>query len=77
MKLAKISDGRIWVNPEIKGDARRRVERHMRVFKEARKEGYSRTEAIAKAKKAEHKGMSQHQISVYEGKLSVIARKKK
>jgi hypothetical protein len=74
LRLAKVNKGRIWINPKLKGDARRRVLRHMKVFKELRKKGVSRREAIMEARKAEHVGMTKHQIHAYEGKLGALAK---
>ena len=74
MRLAKIKKGRVWVNPKLKGDARKRVTQHMKVFKQYRKKGCSRHEAILAARKAEHKGLSKHEIHKYEGKLGALAR---
>jgi len=74
MRLAKIKKGRIWLNPKLKGDKRRRVLRHMEVFKNLRKEGVSRTKAISEARKAEHKGMTKKQVQRYEGELGALAR---
>ena len=75
MRLAKLNgNGSIYVNPHIKGEARTRVKRHMRVFKKAKQEGCSRNEAIRKARKAEHRHMTKHEVFVYEGRLSAIAR---
>lgn len=74
MRLAKIRKGRIWLNPKLKGDFRRRVLRHMEVFKNLRKEGVSRTKAISEARKAEHRGMTKRQVQRYEGELGALAR---
>jgi len=74
LRLANIKKGRIWVNPKVKGDARRRVTRHMKVFKQYRKKGCSRHKAIMEARKAEHKGMTKKQVHKYEGKLGALAR---
>jgi hypothetical protein len=77
MRLAKFwKCGSIWINPQVKGESRRRVQRHMRTFQKARAEGDSRAEAIRKARKSEHRGMTAHQVQVYEGRLSAIARRK-
>ena len=74
MRLAKIKKGRIWLNPKLKGDKRRRVLRHMEVFKILRKEGVSRSKAISEAREAEHKGMTKRQVLRYEGELGALAR---
>lgn len=74
LRLAKIKNGRVWVNPKLTGDARKRVTRHMKVFKQLRKKGCSRHKAIMMARKAEHKGMTKKQIHRYEGKLGALAR---
>ena len=74
MRLAKIKKGRIWLNPKLKGDKRRRVLRHMQVFKKLRKEGVSRSKAIGEARKAEHRGMTKKQVQRYEGELGALAR---
>jgi len=74
MRLAKIKKGRIWLNPKLKGDKRRRVLRHMQVFKNLRKEGVSRSKAIGEARKAEHRGMTKRQVWRYEGELGALAR---
>jgi len=74
MRLAKIKKGRIWLNPKLKGDKRRRVLRHMQVFKKLRKEGVSRSKAIGEARKAEHRGMTKKQVWRYEGELGALAR---
>jgi hypothetical protein len=39
-----------------------------------RKKGKSRTEAIASARKAEHRGLSKKQVAQYEGRMGRIAR---
>jgi hypothetical protein len=46
----------------------------MKVFKKLRKQKVPRNRAIREALKAEHRGMTMHQIHVYEGRLSAIAR---
>jgi hypothetical protein len=72
--LATIKKGRIWLNPKLKGEKKRRVQRHMKVFKQLRKEGVSRSKAISQARKAEHKGMTKGQVQRYEGELGALAR---
>lgn len=79
MKLAEIrgkGKGRhAWVNPKLKSiHAYQRVKRHENEFLRQRVKGESRSQAILKARKVEHKGMSKHQIHVYEGRLGSLAR---
>jgi hypothetical protein len=74
MRLAKIRKGRIWLNPKLKGEKKRRVQRHMKVFRQLRKEGVSRSKAISEARRAEHKGMTKRQVQRYEGELGALAR---
>jgi len=74
MRLAAIKKGRIWLNPKLKGDKRRRVLRHMQVFKNLRNEGVSRSKAICEARRAEHRGMTRKQVLRYEGELGALAR---
>ena len=58
-RLARIGkNGRIWINPNIVGKDRKRVMRHMRVFKKLRKQKVPRNKAIREALKAEHSGMN-------------------
>jgi hypothetical protein len=78
LRLARLNrkNGSIWINPDIQGEARTRVKRHMKVFQQSQKEGKLYKESIKLALKAEHKGMTKHQVFVYEGRLSAIARKK-
>ncbi|MCJ7424713.1 hypothetical protein MUP01_10675 [Candidatus Bathyarchaeota archaeon] len=74
MRLAKIRKGRIWLNPKLKGEKKRRVQLHMKVFRQLRKEGVSRSKAISEARKAEHRGMTKRQVQRYEGELGALAR---
>ena len=53
---------------------RARLHRHMRVFKEARKRGVSRSGAIRLARISEHRGMTRKQVQRYEGELGALAR---
>ena len=52
-----------------------RVLKHEKVERKLRREqGLSYEKAHKLANKAEHEGLTRHQISVYEGKLGSIAR---
>jgi hypothetical protein len=71
--------GRIWLNKNVpvtfKGiKVRARLKTHEEKELRLRKQGYSYTEAHKVALKAEHKGLTQHQISVYNGILGAIAK---
>ena len=74
-RLATYSpNGHIWINAEIPRGMRGRVRKHEQTEYRLRKEGMSQHEAHAKALKAEHKGMTRHQVAVYEGTLGAIAK---
>jgi hypothetical protein len=72
--------GKIRVNPKVpkvyKGIVvRSRLVTHEKVERKLRlRDGLTYIKAHAAALKAEHKGLTQHQISVYEGLLGSIAR---
>jgi len=72
--------GKIWVNPHVpttfKGITMKiRLLRHEKVERKLRlKQGLTYREAHKKALKKEHKGLTKHQIQVYEGKNGAIAR---
>jgi hypothetical protein len=74
IRLAKFRKGRVCINPAVPKKYRPKLKRHMRVFREARKKGLSRSKAIELAREAEHRGMSKKQIQKYEGELGAIAR---
>ena len=74
MRLARIRKGRIWLSPKLKGEQRRHVLRHMKVFRECRGKGFPRQKSILLARKAEHRGLSKHEVHVYEGELGALAR---
>lgn len=78
MKLAgfkgKGDSKHAWVNPKIRGETRERLMRHQKTFLRERAKGASRTEAIQKARRAEHMGLTKKQIQRYEGKLGALAR---
>lgn len=61
--------GKPHTHRSIKGADRRRVEIHQRTYVAARREGYSRTQALSMARKEEHRGMSKKAISQYEGRI--------
>jgi len=88
--LASHEHGRIRVNPHVpvkpvkvgtkKISLRSRLRRHERVEKKLmtrRRNPLPYKQAHQQALKAEHKGMTKHQIFAYEGKLGSIARWKK
>ena len=68
--------GKIWINPNVPSELRARLRRHETVERQLRQQGKSYREAHKKALEAEHIGMTQRQIAVYEGKLGAIARHK-
>jgi len=71
--------GKIWINPNVpktyKGiSMRKRLLRHEEVELQLRREGYTYEDAHKKALEEEHKGLTQEQVSQYEGKLGSIAK---
>ena len=71
------SNGKAWVNPEVRKRLGKRVEDrimvHQETFeKEFSKFGTSWTEAREKALRKEHEGMTQEEISQYEGRLGAL-----
>ena len=65
---------KVWVNSKIKGDMKRRIIRHQETLLKELNNGKSYSEALRLARKAEHDGMTKHQIHVFEGKVGAIAR---
>jgi hypothetical protein len=68
------SRGRAHTHRTIKGKDRVRVERHQRVYVQERKKGTSRTKALARARKAEYRGMTKKEIKAYHGRIGAKQR---
>ena len=66
--------GKIWINPAVPRCCRRRLRTHEKTEIKHRREGDSYIKAHNKALVVEHKGMTQRQISKYEGHLGAVAR---
>ena len=77
IRLACFKKDHIVINKRVPKKYRARLKRHMRVYRELRKNGYSRTVAIKRARRAEHRGMTKAEIFKYEGELGSIARRGK
>jgi hypothetical protein len=58
----------------IPRELRSRVKRHEEAEYNGRRNGLTQRQAHRKALKVEHRGMTPHQVSVYEGKLGAVAR---
>jgi phage I-like protein len=75
-KIASLNmkTGRIRINPMIKGETRERILRHEKEFLRRRRSGWSFTRSVMEARKVEHRGMTKHQIKVYEGRIGAMTR---
>ena len=75
MRIAKLTkQGKVSINPLVKGADRKRVRKHMSVFKADRKKGVPRKQAIRHANKVERGRMSLTSWKKYNLKLARIAK---
>jgi hypothetical protein len=61
--------GKTHIHPSIQGADRQRIERHDKAYVSARREGLSRTKALARAREDEYRGMSKAEIKSYNGRI--------
>jgi hypothetical protein len=66
--------GKAHIHPSIKGADRKRIERHDKAYVGARREGLSRTKALARARKDEYRGLSKAEIKSYNGRIGAQQR---
>ena len=82
-RLAGVRRGRTWVNRFVprsitvgakRIDPRAKLRIHERVERKLMKNGLSYAKAHKIALKSEHRGMTRHQVAVYEGYNGAVAR---
>lgn len=71
------SKGFIWIASEVKGEDKKRLETHFKVYKKDRLEGVPEKKALAHANKEEVKGLSEQEAREHNLTLARISKKLK